>query len=522
MSGLGEWEIHRTAVMGIHAALLNSGQVLLFSYPSKFEDEHDPQHRHSVLGSASYRGEYELLNPSDWSTTTATESQTQKLERNIFCGGTCFLGNGDLFSSGGQYQAIHNPLLLFDPPSTYNYTFSISTRWKKRTRMFLTTARWYPTCLTLPNGDALIISGASGLYGIKQLGPFSFVNRNLQFYNHISGTLSTLQKIPFKIGLYPFMHLLPSGAVFIHSGTTTRLYNPANNNWIKKKPGSSLLLEKETNYRYSRINPVQGSSVLLPLLLESSPKYRARVMLIGGGGESEDPHGDTPATDTCEIIDFGESDPEWKNTSKMNFRRVMLDAVLLPDGNILVVNGCEKGKSDDGKDPVMVPELFDTRYNSWTKLAPMQVPRLYHATAILLPDARVMTAGTDREWNKSEGIRDEYRVEIFTPPYLTQSPRPTIKNVGKHEVLYGEEVQVDCDSGEEVAMSTLVRPSSVTHSLNTDQRCLGLEITKTNKNSISVKMPQEPILAPQGYYMLFIVNTAGRPSRSVMIRIRSA
>jgi hypothetical protein len=49
----------------------------------------------------------------------------------------------------------------------------------------------------------------------------------------------------------------------------------------------------------------------------------------------------------------------------------------------------------------------------------MKVPRLYHANALLLPDGTVMTSGTDKEWNE-DIEHDEYRIEVFTPPYLME------------------------------------------------------------------------------------------------------
>ena len=538
-SSEGKWKIAYSAkVMGIHCALLHDGKVLLISYPSmhkqgKGGDNHEgggggegeeEGHQHSLLGSASHRGAWELVDPENWT------GNDRALEKNIFCGGHCFLDNGELFVSGGQYQAIHNPLLLFDPPSICNYTFNSSTeKWLLRKRTLI--ARWYPSCVTLPNGGALIISGASGIYGVKKLGAFRFVNNRLQVYYNDKG-LRTLQKIPFIIDLYPFMHILPNNRIFVHSERTTRIYNHINNEWEKRPNSSSKMLEINTNYEYSRTNPVQGTSVLLPLNQYDNPPYNVRIMLIGGGGESENPEIDTPATETCEIIDFSNgavaaaaaAEPTWKYTTSMNFKRVMPNAILLPDGKILVVNGCEKGKSDAGADPVLTAELFDPLNQSWTKLAQMSVKRLYHASALLLPDGRVMTAGTDKEWNKGKDIHDEYRIEVFTPPYLMEKRQPEIINV-KSEINYGENVGIECEQGgggggkEEVVSAALIKPSSVTHSLNTDQRYIGLEIHEVKKNLLTVQIPNDSNIAPLGYYMLFILNKGGTPSKAKFVRI---
>jgi len=44
---------------------------------------------------------------------------------------------------------------------------------------------------------------------------------------------------------------------------------------------------------------------------------------------------------------------------------------------------------------------------------------MYHSTALLLPDGRVLSAGQD------DGSLATYG-EIFSPPYLFKGPRPTI------------------------------------------------------------------------------------------------
>ena len=510
MSLLGESKVEYIAkIVGIHAALLHTGKLLLFSYPSKHREHSETEnHEHGIFGSASHSGVYEIIDPQNWT------GKSSRMKRNIFCGGHCFLGNGDLFVSGGQYQAIHNPLLLFDPPSICNYVFN-SEYWILQKRTL--TARWYPTCVTLPNGNVLIISGAAGIYGLKNIGAIDLVNRKLELFDPNTG-LVKLQKIPFRIGLYPFMHVLPNNRIFVHSERTTRIYNHLTNLWEKDHDGKNIL-EIRTQFHYSRTNPVQGTSVLLPFRLSRNKEY-ACVMIIGGGGEEEDPKMNTPATATCEIIDFNDDEDEavWNKTTSMNFRRVMPDAIILPNGKILVVNGCEKGKSDEGENPVLVPELYDPEYKNWTKMTPMNVKRLYHSNALLLPDGRVMTAGTDKEWNKGENIRDEYRIDVFTPPYLQNNTRPEIQNV-KKEAKYSEEIIIECDQAEEISSVCLIRPSSVTHSLNTDQRYIEIQIMATTKSTLTVKIPSDPEIAPKGFYMLFILNKMETPSKAKFLKI---
>ncbi len=75
MANEGKWKIAYSAkVMGIHCALLHNGKVLLISYPSMHkqgngDDVHGEGdgHQHSLLGSASHKGAWELVDPKmDW------------------------------------------------------------------------------------------------------------------------------------------------------------------------------------------------------------------------------------------------------------------------------------------------------------------------------------------------------------------------------------------------------------------------------------------------------------------------
>jgi len=311
--------------------------------------------------------------------------------------------------------------------------------------------------------------------------------------------------------LYPFVYALPSGKLLIHSRNTTRFYDPATDTWeATQLPAQSP---------FSRSYPGQASSVLLPLLPASSPPYGPRIAIFGGGGADPDGLGQfTPATATVELLDLSDPSPAWRYTTPMPSPRVLSDAVLLPDGTVLVVGGSATGRSDVGIDPVLAIELFDPATESWSAMCPAQVPRLYHATAILLPDARVLMAGTDGLFNAPPYDYPQHRIEIFSPPYLFRGPRPTIA-AAPTTVGYGASFQVDSPEAPVVAAAALLRPGSVTHSFNMEQRFVGLVIGAQTGTSLTVQAPPDPNVAPPGYYLLFLLNGAGVPSVATFIRL---
>ena len=95
---------------------------------------------------------------------------------------------------------------------------------------------------------------------------------------------------------------------------------------------------------------------------------------------------------------------------------------------------------------------------------------------------------------------------------------PAFQNV-KEEGHYSEEIVIHCDLAEEILSVCLIRPSSVTHSLNTDQRYLELQVISTTKSSLTVKIPTDPGIAPKGFYMLFILNKGETPSKAKFLKI---
>src|SRR5262249_4995437 len=67
-------------------------------------------------------------------------------------------------------------------------------------------------------------------------------------------------------------------------------------------------------------------------------------------------------------------------------------------GNVLVMNGSRTGWAHVADEPVFDVEMYKPAENTFTTVAPMRVPRLYHSTAILLPDGRVMACGNDHDF----------------------------------------------------------------------------------------------------------------------------
>ena len=144
-------------------------------------------------------------------------------------------------------------------------------------------------------------------------------------------------------------------------------------------------------------------SVLLPGL--------TTIMEIGGSITSG-------VTATAELLNLSACAPAWKYTASMHFPRLWANAVLLADGTVLVVGG---GTTSYYGGPILTPEIYDPATGTWSEMAAQTAPRMYHSTALLLPDGRVLSAGQSSGQYEKTG-------EIFSPPYLFKGARPVISH----------------------------------------------------------------------------------------------
>jgi hypothetical protein len=442
-SEVGQWQPPQEwPVIAIHAALLPNGRVLHYSYPDG--------------GPGS--------NAKTWDPVTG-EFEDAPVDTDLFCSGLALLPDGRVFVTGGNdYDCTFQ-----GRQDTHVFDFRQGT-WTQLGDMSV--GRWYPSNVALPDGSQLILSGLD-----RQCTTTPVMER----YSP-GGGLEVQPGGERFTALFPRLHLLTNGEV-AHVGPEpdTFVYDPVGDAW-------SYVDSTLDGDRYD------GTSFRMP---------GAPDTIVACGGNRYEPPG-APATQSCEKIDFSDPDPAWQPTGSMNFGRAHFNPVLLPDGKVLAIGGGLAQTDDLYGEPVLNAEMYDPATETWIELPAQVYGRMYHSTAVLLPDGRVISAGQD----SGEGA---YAGEIYEPPYLFRGPRPTIGSAPS-EVTYADTFVVTTPQAAAVTSVVLIAPTTVTHSVNTGQRYIELPFTLSGPGELSVTAPAGGAEAPPGFYMLFVVDGDDVPS----------
>ncbi len=458
----------------ISATLLHTGKVLIVA-----GSENDASNNSN--GSESYRNA--TWDPTD---PTANGIAVQEIEYDVFCSGTATFQDGRALVVGGtsDYSFKGDNRASFFDPATNKFAQSQN----------MVNGRWYATATTLGDGRVMTFSGLSLSGG---------TNNTVEIYDlqNAGAGWSSPTTAPFSPPLYPRLFLLPNGNVF-YAGTESPsawIFNPGAGSWTQSATSTMT-----RNY---------GSSVLLPLL---PPNYTPRVMNFGGGN---------PATSSTEIIDLSAASPSWKPGPSMSTGRIQMNAVILPNGKVLAEGGSLNNESPDT--PGKRADVYDPVAGTMTSGGTAAYSRLYHSTALLLPDATVMSMGS----NPSSRGSYEPAIEIYTPPYLFDANdhpittnRPVITGVTPGVIGYNATFYVNYTSTSPISSAVLVRPGSSTHAYDMEQRLIGLcgpspQPVCIGSGQLNLTTPPNGNIAPPGYYMLFLLDSAGVPSVAQFIQL---
>lgn len=459
---VGQWSnVQNWPLVAINQILLNNGQILMY--------DGGP----ACIGSSSAT----VYNPAT-GVFTSVPVDNSKDNNDIFCSGAVVLADGRVVVIGGHdctgtYTGIAS-LNIYDP-ATQTWTRGPNMNFR----------RWYPTATLLPDGRVLVTAGADKTDTTLVSVP--------EIYDPTTNTWSQFTAATQTINNYPFMFVLPDGNV-LEAGSDeaplpTKELNRATGVWSVVDP-----------------NVVDGSSAVM---------YRpGKILKAGASCPEEGAVLGQASSANAYVLDMTQSNPHWQQVQSMANARSWLDLTMLPDGNVLATGGSRTIGGVDPSTAVLPAEEWNPDTGAWTTMASMATPRMYHSTALLLPDGRVLVAGGGHNYVNNH---DYYSAEYYSPPYLFKGARPTITSAPT-SVQYGSAFAVQTPDAANIASVCLIKTGAVTHAFDQNQSYVPLTFT-AGAGSLSIQAPANANLATPGYYMLFIVNQQGVPSIAPFVQL---
>lgn len=451
-------------LLPLHLVLLPDGRVLSYGNRQNnklYYDVWNPR-----LGTGS--GAHDLL--PNWTTT------------NIFCAGQSVIpGTGEVVIVGGD-QTLNGVVntgvdraTMFDPAT--GSLKSIPP---------MVYERWYPTIVPLNTGDKLILGG----------------RKDSNVYS----------PTPELFGQDGSWRLLPGA-------TSNAAFGLAGWNWYYPRTyplpndGSKLfVLGHNGNMFY--VSPA-GSGSITQLAQTTLPSQVSLPTAMFAPGRFLSVRGNRKVI----LVNLNGQQPVVTPTASIDQLRYFANATVLADGKVMVNGGSTVSNKLTGV--AYAVELWDPVTGQWTRGASALKPRLYHSSALLMPDATVLTAA-----GGNPGPVLNLNAEIYYPPYLfdgngNPAARPTLVAAPVLLSLSAtRQFAASVGVGDLISRVTVLHTGSSTHNNNLEQRFQPLPFTQ-NGQTLQITAPTNVNYTVPGYYMLFVFNRQGVPSVAKIIKIRA-
>lgn len=359
---------------------------------------------------------------------------------------------------------------VYGPGTKYVKTWNSATgNWSAMTQE-LDDFRWYPSTTRLPDGRILTVGGGNEnnpqrTNTSELLDPF---------------TLSTTVVDTIQIGNEQ------SPIVMLHDGTVLMTHRPpqvfdlATEQW--ELTGDFVQGDRMPNGDHA-----DHELVVLP---------EGNVVAIGYRSFTPGVYGNM-----VEVYDPVSA--TWSLGTNATSVRSRPETVLLPNKKILVLAGQKENPGDptpvNAWGMTKLAHYYDPYAGAWRQLANMNWFREYHATAVMVPDGRIVVAGGEGSPGNEPPLSV---IEAFTPPYLFKGIRPRLAPIADRDWMRGETLTLDFDRTEALTGVVLQSQTLVTHMMNCgNNRFVEVPFTLSG-NQATIELPTDALQLPDGFYTL--------------------
>ena len=458
----------------------------------------------------------------------------------MFCADLRLLPNGELLVVGGTIwhpdPVNLKPVVGNDGPvggtvelfgsNAVRFFDPSDNRWHIN-RDWMRYPRWYPTLLTLGDGEMMISSGVSRLI-------YNYSGQNVnqvESFDPQTNRVKVVQGADISLPLFPRLHLMPDGTVFY--GGVGQMWGPFGQAVDEALWAFHRTFDpKKDTWTTAGMGSYGARSGAFSVLMPLKAPYKKAEVLIGGGTLGSSP-GSYVANNLTEIVTVKNGSSSSVQGPPLNNRRWYSSGVLLPDGDVVALSGADRDEVilPGAESPVKQAELFNGK--RWVPLSNAGRVRTYHNSAILLADGSILVGGHapintgygPKGDNGAEALTGTNNLkdpsfEIFKPPYLFRGPRPEIAHV-QRGIDYGRKFDIRTADADDVKKVVLSRLPTTTHITDADQRSVELEFSGTG-DTLRVDAPPSGNIAPPGYYYVWILADNGEgltPSKARIVQV---
>jgi hypothetical protein len=462
-------------------------------------------------------------------------SQTTALEliSDTFCASGAILSNGTMVSVGGNIPATQDlnqtgaldgrmGLRLFGPCLSPDGVGEGCTVFEDPETLTLNQTRWYTSTARISDGSLMVVGGiheSTPFYNTDPVNSFEFFPKKDGGVPRDSDFLA--RTVP--VNLFPRVFALPDGKVFILANNQSIIYDVEANT-------ETRLPDLPNGQRVS--NPFDGTAALLPL---SPPLYEPEILACGGSTKSdqtpvEELSAQDPATDQCARITLTAAGiaKGWA-VEHMPQGRMMPEMILLPNGQVMIINGGLTGYAavasigvtfgnSNAANPIGTPILYTPSAAAGSRmtqegLPTTDIPRMYHSTVTLTPQGNLLLAGNNPNGNVTivppgqPGFSSEFRVQTLDPPFMSMA-RPTLIDVPS-QINFNSRFTIGIDIPAGVSTSSikvaLMDFGFSSHAFHSSSRLVFMDfVLSPNKRSLTITSPPNNRIFPPGPGWIFV------------------
>lgn len=462
----GEWgDILDWPLIGLHAVITQDGKLLTFGTDGK-------------SGTANFQSAmiHDVWDPVTGQHHTLDHTNTAKTD--VFCSAAIILpGTNQIIIGGGDMPQAGNQTNNKDS-TIYDYTTHQMTESPEGD---LHTPRWYPTMISLPTGQIVVMGGTAGGY--------------TEIFTPGEGwrELKNVPTSTFNDGnAYPRAWVGNNGDIYVFAT------GAGSNNIVELK---AIDVSGNGSVRAVGNLPFLTDGVSPAIMYDAG-----KVLVMASNGElwTMDINGATPVYTK---IGLATADRNYSNMT------------VLANGDVLINGGTTSGNNE--APAVTKAMIFDPDTGTLSSAGTEAHARVYHGASVLLPDGSVISLGSGSAGMAETNYLD---AQIYKPPYLfdangNPAVRPDIV-AAPDVVAPGQTFTITVDNAAAIKDFTFIKTGATTHTFNMDARAVDVTFKMINATTIEVTLPSDVNAVAAGSWMLFAWNDKGVPSIAEMVAVK--